>query len=48
MQSGPGDLWDREVTQQAGGGRGFTYTKQNTRFEDLEAPFQPDCEISLF
>ena len=48
MQSGPGDLREREVTQQAGGGRGLTYIKQNTRFEDLEAPFQADREISSF
>lgn len=48
MQSGPGDLWEWEVTQQAAGGRGLTYIKQNTRFEELEAPFQPGREISLF
>ena len=48
MQSRFGDLWEWEVTQQACCRRGITCAEQNTRFDDLKAPFQPDHEISLF
>lgn len=48
LKAGLGTFGEWEVTQQAGGGRGLTHTKQNTRFEDPQAPFQPDREISLF